>query len=76
MDLVLVRHGETQWNVDGRFRGRAEVPLSVRGRQQATATAERTGEWQPDAIYASPVVRAAETAARIANELRIETHIG
>jgi broad specificity phosphatase PhoE len=29
MDVVLVRHGETQWNVDGRFRGRAEVPLSV-----------------------------------------------
>ena len=73
MELVLVRHGETQWNVAGRFRGRADVPLNERGRQQATATAERIArEWKPAAIYASPIVRAEQTAARVANELWME----
>ena len=74
-ELILVRHGQTDWNVGGRFRGRAEVPLNERGKREATATAERIArEWKPVAIYGSPVTRAQQTAARIASETWVELH--
>ena len=61
--VVLIRHGETDWNVERRFRGRAPVPLNARGRQEAELTAQRVvSSWNIDAIYSSPVARAAETA--------------
>jgi broad specificity phosphatase PhoE len=74
-EVILVRHGQTDWNVTGRFRGRADIPLNERGRREATATAERVArEWQPAAIYGSPVHRAQVTAARIANQTWLELH--
>lgn len=70
-DLVLVRHGETEWNRLKRVQGRTDIPLNETGRQQARATAERlTGE-HFDAVVASPLSRAAETAQIIADGLGI-----
>lgn len=77
--IVLVRHGETEWNRVERFRGRADVPLNATGLAQAEATACRVAsEWQPTAVYASPLSRAvqtAEAAARLLG-LQVETHPG
>lgn len=65
--LILVRHGETEWNRVERFRGRADVPLNPRGLAQAEATARRIHiGWQVAAVYCSPLSRAAKTAQTIA----------
>ena len=46
--IVLVRHGQTEWNRVERFRGRADVPLNETGLAQAEATGKRVAaEWQP-----------------------------
>jgi probable phosphoglycerate mutase len=65
--LILVRHGETEWNRVERFRGRADVPLNAAGLAQAEATAQRIARtWQPAAIFSSPLSRAVQTAEAIA----------
>ncbi|RPJ62897.1 MAG: histidine phosphatase family protein, partial [Acidobacteria bacterium] len=63
--LLLVRHGETEWNSDVIYRGRAEVALSETGRRQAELLGVRLATEQVTALYCSPLVRARETAAAI-----------
>ena len=58
----LVRHGETEWNRDGRIQGHSDVPMSDMGREQARRTAERLAHVAFSAAYASDLVRARETA--------------
>lgn len=67
--LLLVRHGQSTWNAEGRWQGQADPPLSSFGRQQAAAAAERIGA--VDAIVSSTQQRAAETAAIISEALGI-----
>ncbi|MFO7622891.1 MAG: histidine phosphatase family protein [Anaerolineales bacterium] len=66
--VILVRHGQTEWNRVERFRGRADVPLNQTGLDQAAATGRRIAKgWQPAVFYSSPLSRAictAEAAAR------------
>lgn len=70
--VVLVRHGHVDWHDPERFRGRAELELSERGRRQARATALFIATtWRPEAIYASPLVRCRDTAAAIAAGCRL-----
>jgi probable phosphoglycerate mutase len=70
--LVLVRHGETDWNADNRFQGHADPPLNDTGRAQARALAGELGRDVFAALYTSPLRRAAETASIIGCELRLE----
>jgi len=64
--VILVRHGQTAWNVGDRFRGRQDLPLDETGRQQAMAAGKRiAAHWSPMAIYCSPLARARETAQAI-----------
>ncbi len=70
--LVLVRHGETDWNADNRFQGHADPPLNETGRAQARALATKLRREVFAALYTSPLQRAAETAAIIGNELGLE----
>ncbi|MGH3128012.1 MAG: histidine phosphatase family protein [Gaiellaceae bacterium] len=70
--LVLIRHGETDWNRDNRFQGHADPPLNEAGRAQARALADALGAERFGALYTSPLRRAAETAAILAPELGLE----
>src|SRR5437764_14486972 len=60
--LLLVRHGETDWNAERRWQGHADVPLNERGREQAQWLADSFPGDAVDAIYASDLARARETA--------------
>ena len=65
--IVLVRHGQTAWNREARFRGRADLELDRVGLAQAEATARYVAvRWPVVAVYASPLRRAAQTAEAIA----------
>ncbi len=66
MRLILVRHGESEWNKIGRYQGQEDAPLSELGQQQAQALAQRLKREKLDVIYASPLQRANNTARAIA----------
>lgn len=77
--IILVRHGQTEWNRIERFRGRADVPLNATGLAQAEATAQRVAaQWKAVAIYSSPLSRALKTAEAIAHHthLPVQVHPG
>lgn len=69
MLLYLVRHGETDWNRDRRIQGSTDIPLNDTGREQARATGRLLASRHWDAVIASPLSRAFETGAIIAEEL-------
>ena len=62
MRLYLVRHGESAWNVKHLYTGQQDVPLSALGELQAERVAEKFAALELDAIYASPLKRAQDTA--------------
>jgi len=74
--IVLVRHGQIEWNRVERFRGRADVPLNDVGLAQAEATGRRVAAgWRVSAIYASPLSRAVRTAEAIAAHFGLPVHV-
>jgi len=65
--ILLIRHGQTTWNREARFRGQADVPLDETGVRQAQATAAYVAaRWPLQAVYTSPLSRARDTATAIA----------
>ena len=60
-EIVLVRHGETEWSRDMRHTGRSEIPLTDAGREQATVLRDALGEWSFERVISSPLGRATET---------------
>ncbi len=65
--LILVRHGQTDWNRVERSRGRYDISLNSTGLEQARRIAQRLAKrWNPAAIYSSPLSRAIQTADAIA----------
>ncbi len=67
--VILMRHGETEWNREGRVMGRNPVPLSAAGRVQVEAAAEFARGLKLNLIVTSPLVRARESAAIVAERL-------
>ena len=63
--IIAIRHGETAWNVDTRIQGHLDIPLSANGRWQAERLAEALRGEPIQAIYASDLTRAWETAAYV-----------
>jgi 2,3-bisphosphoglycerate-dependent phosphoglycerate mutase len=61
-DLVLLRHGESQWNLENRFTGWVDVPLSPRGEAEARAAGEKLRGHRIDKVYTSALRRAIDTA--------------
>jgi broad specificity phosphatase PhoE len=72
LHLILVRHGETEWNLQRRYQGQSDVPLSEFGRQQAELIAKRLAGHTIDAVYASDLKRAWETAGVISEKCGLE----
>lgn len=70
--LVLVRHGQTDWNVQRRYQGQTDIPLNDIGKQQAEKLAPRMGEWSFDAAYVSDLSRAWLTAEIITEGMGLE----
>ncbi len=69
--IILVRHGETDWNKQERMQGQTDVPLSSQGRLQADKVAKRLKEEPISAVYSSDLSRAYHTAKTIADEHRL-----
>lgn len=73
--LFLLRHAESEWNAAGRWQGRADPPLSLRGEQQAALAAERlavalAGK-RVERLFCSPLARALATAQVVGAKLRL-----
>jgi alpha-ribazole phosphatase len=68
MKLLLVRHGETDWNLNRRYQSYSDVPLNQNGIQQAQSLAKRLSKERIAAVYSSDLFRTIETAKWIANE--------
>lgn len=71
--LTLVRHGQTDWNLDRRIQGSTDIPLNDTGRADARAAAALLADSTHHAVYASPLLRARETAQIIADELGLDS---
>jgi broad specificity phosphatase PhoE len=71
-ELLLVRHGETDWNRERRFQGHADPPLNEEGREQARELARRLAGEDIAAVYTSDLLRARETAEILATALDAE----
>jgi broad specificity phosphatase PhoE len=72
MKLFCVRHGETLYNLEGRIQGQSDSHLSPLGRRQCAAVAAALAQFDVDAIIASPLARAMESAHVLADKLRLE----
>jgi phosphoserine phosphatase len=69
--FILMRHGQTQWNREERFRGRADLALDETGKRQAEVAALRLKEEHAVAVYCSPVRRALQTAKIVGEKLNL-----
>jgi 2,3-bisphosphoglycerate-dependent phosphoglycerate mutase len=73
--ILLARHGETDWNREGRIQGHLDPPLNERGREQACELAARLDAEPLDALYASDLRRALETADLVAARKRLSVTV-
>ena len=62
VQLLVTRHGETDFNCQNRYAGSTDVPLNAQGREQAVALAEKLAEEHFDIVVTSPLIRARKTA--------------
>lgn len=72
LEIILIRHGQTDWNRDRRIMGRLPIPLNARGRRETRATGRILSRFVIDRIYTSPLRRAMETAREVARGRRIK----
>ncbi len=74
-EIILARHGETEWNVEEIFRGRIDIELNETGLKQAELLAEYLDFRKIEAIYSSPLKRALKTAEIIASYHKLDVEI-
>jgi 2,3-bisphosphoglycerate-dependent phosphoglycerate mutase len=70
--ILLARHGETDWNREGRWQGHSDQPLNATGRAQADALARRLRGEPVSALYTSDLLRASQTAAAVGRETGLD----
>ena len=68
MNIYIVRHGQTNWNKEGRYTGRLNIQINDKGIEQAYITKEKLKNITFDKIYSSPLIRAIKTAKIIRNQ--------
>jgi 2,3-bisphosphoglycerate-dependent phosphoglycerate mutase len=68
--MVLVRHGQSQWNLENRFTGWMDIPLSMKGTQEATSAGKKLRNMRFDTIYISHLLRAIQTLHYILLDLQ------
>jgi probable phosphoglycerate mutase len=73
--IVLWRHGQTEWNLEGRLQGQTDVPLDEIGRAQAQTSARLLAALEPDVIVSSDLSRAADTAGALARLVKLEVEL-
>lgn len=73
--LVLIRHGQSQWNLENRFAGWSDIPLTEQGRKDAAKTGEAIREFAFDRAWTSRLVRATETLDVILKTLKQKPRI-
>ena len=73
--LVLVRHGQTAWNLEGRAQGHTDIGLDDTGRAQAIALAPYIAEMEPTALWSSDLARARQTADHLAAATGLEPRL-
>ncbi len=71
-DVYLARHGQTAYNLEGRFQGQQQIPLDETGRAQAHELAERAARLEFAELWCSPLLRARETADILAARIGLE----
>ena len=74
-EIILVRHGQTDWNLTEIFRGRIDIPLNETGIEQAALLSEYLSNIKMDVIYSSPLKRALKTAEMIAQKHKLKVNI-
>src|SRR4051794_13580768 len=74
-DLLLVRHGETDWNRDHRVQGHTDIPLNAAGLAQARELAESLSDTRLEAVYSSDLARALQTAEAVARVQGLEVTV-
>ena len=60
--ILLLRHGETNWNIEQRFQGSRDLPLNEKGEEQARQVSLRIKSWHPEFVVSSPLMRAFKTS--------------
>lgn len=73
--LFLIRHGETDWNVEGRYQGQADPPLNDQGLRQARSLARRLQGRGLEVLYTSPLLRASATAEILSGLLGVPLRV-
>ncbi len=75
MEMIFIRHGETEWNAKDVFRGRADIPLDETGIKQAKLLGEYLKAEKLDAVYSGPLQRAVKTAWAVAAAHKLKVNI-
>jgi glucosyl-3-phosphoglycerate phosphatase len=74
-DLLIVRHPETDANINGRFVGQAESPYTAEGRRQARRLPHKIAQFKPQVVWSSPLLRALVVARRAASLASVELRV-
>lgn len=75
LEIILIRHGQTDWNRDRRIMGHRPVPLNPHGRAEARRVARHLKNIPIDAVFTSPMLRAVETAEYLAAERGLKAQL-
>ena len=74
-DITLVRHGQTEWNLEHRFMGNRPIPIDDDGRGQVTRAATLLRDLKPEVVASSPALRAVQTAELLCREIGIDREV-
>ena len=73
--VILVRHGKTVWNAEGRYQGKMDIPLNEEGKEQARRVGEELKDFPVKAVFSSPLSRCRDTAEETARHHGLEVQV-